>query len=160
MLPRLIIFFFHQTRHALRNFISGEEPHILDIIIVSFIKNTGHKTYLLSNPLLKFCSQKPLNTKIFPMCKSSLFILFCKTNADFHQRAPLLFKLVGSLYVHILIFLAHNSFLDLASLIRTLCSMTPRIHFMLVMAQKYGYSIKNGSVDQGFYCLLMKIGHI
>ena len=74
---------------------TGEEPYIYDFIIESFIKKsrfTIYKNNPLSNLLVKiklFCSQRTIGHKVIAnsMQKSSLFILFCKTVADYHQRA-------------------------------------------------------------------------
>ena len=70
---------------------TGEEPYIYDFIIVSLINKPGSQEYPLSNILVKI---KQLVKKILGpkgianlMLKSSLISLFCKTDADFHQKA-------------------------------------------------------------------------
>ena len=74
------------------------------------------------------------------MLKSSLFILFCKTDADFHQIARFILKLaVYSRYT--------VSVLDLTYSCRTLFYDTfdkTQLHFILVTAPKCGYSSSVG----------------
>ena len=74
------------------------------------------------------------------MLKSSLFILFSKTDADFHQMAHLFF---GWLYIPGIQF----RFLDLTYSCRTLFYDTfdmTLLHLILVTAPKYGYSSSVG----------------
>ena len=70
---------------------TGEEPHIYDFISVSSTSNSVHKSYPLSNLLVKliilFTETVGHKVNAYSMLKSSLFILFCKSDADFHQRA-------------------------------------------------------------------------
>ena len=70
------------------------------------------------------------------MLKSSLFILFFETVADFHQIATFLLKLA--------VYSRHSvSFLDLTYSCRTLFYDTvdkTLLHFILVTAPKYGSS--------------------
>ena len=73
------------------------------------------------------------------MLKSPMFILFCKTDADFHQMATfILWLAVYSRHTVITV-----SFLDLAYSCRTLFYDTfdmTLLHLILVMAPKCGYS--------------------
>ena len=74
------------------------------------------------------------------MLKSSLFILFCKTGADFHQMATFIFWLA--------VYSSHTvSFLDLTYSYRTLFYDTfdmTLLHLILVTAPKCGYSSSVG----------------
>ena len=70
---------------------TGKEPYIYDYIIVSLIKNqftriTPCQTYWLKLNILVTENSWPIGFANL-MLKSSLFILFCKTDADFHQIA-------------------------------------------------------------------------
>ena len=69
-----------------------EEPHIYDFILVRIKENPVHISFPLSNLLVKInyiMFTETLGRKVIAdvMNKSSLFILFCRINADFHQRA-------------------------------------------------------------------------
>ena len=70
------------------------------------------------------------------MLKSSLFILFCKTDADFHQMTTFILWLA--------VYSRHTvSFLDLTYSCRTLFYDTfdmTLLHLILVTAPKCGYS--------------------
>ena len=74
------------------------------------------------------------------MLKSSLFILFCKTDADFHQMATFILWLD--------VYSRHTvSFLDLTYSCRTLLYDTfdmTLLHLILVTAPKCGYSSSVG----------------
>ena len=70
---------------------TGEEPYIYDFIIVSLIKKPVHKntpcqTYWLKLTVLVTENSWPKGIAN-SMLKSSLFILFCKTDTDVHQIA-------------------------------------------------------------------------
>ena len=70
------------------------------------------------------------------MLNSSLIILLCKTDADFHQ--------IGTFILKLAVYSRHSvSFLDLTYSCRTLLYDTfdkTMLHFILVTAPKYGYS--------------------
>ena len=74
------------------------------------------------------------------MLKSSLFILFCKTDADFHQMATFILWLA--------VYSRHTvPFLDLTYSCRTLFYDTfdmTLLHLILVTAPKCGYSSSVG----------------
>ena len=74
------------------------------------------------------------------MLKSSLFILFCKTDADFHQMATFILWLA--------VYFRHTvSFLDLTYSCRTMFYDTfdmTLLHLILVTAPKCGYSSSVG----------------
>ena len=74
------------------------------------------------------------------MLKSSLFILFCKTDGDFHQIATFILWLA--------VYCKHTvSFLDLTYSCRTLFYDTfdmTLLHLILVTAPKCGYSSSVG----------------
>ena len=65
-----------------------EEPYIFDFIVASFIKKSSSQKLLLSNLKLTIWSQKLL------VSESSLIILFCKIDVDFHQKSNI-FTLAG-----------------------------------------------------------------
>ena len=119
---------------------TGEEPHICDVILARFIKNqfttkvTPCQTYWLQLTIL-FTETLGRKVIVILMPKSALFILFCKTDADFHQRAT--FKLRLAAYSR-----HSTSFLDLTCSCRTLsCDTTGQalLHFNLVTAPKCCY---------------------
>ena len=70
---------------------TGEEPFIYDFIIVSLFKNRFTRIIPCQTNWLKSTnwSQKTIGPKGIAnvMLKYFLFILFCKTDADFHQIA-------------------------------------------------------------------------
>ena len=71
---------------------AGEEPYICDFIIVSLNNKPGSQKYPpIQTYWLKLTSlsQRRLGFKGIAnlILTSSLFILFCKTDADFHQKA-------------------------------------------------------------------------
>ena len=70
------------------------------------------------------------------MLKSSLLILFCETDADFHQ--------IATFILYLAVYSRHTiSFLDLTYSCRTLFYDTfdkTMLHFILVMAPKCGSS--------------------
>ena len=77
------------------------------------------------------------------MLKSSLFILFCKTDADFHEMATFILWLD--------VYSRHTvSFLDLTYSCRTLFCDTfdmTLLHFILVTAPKFGYLSSVGCIE-------------
>ena len=62
---------------------TGGEPYIYDFIIVRLINNLLHKNNPLSNLFITVGFKGIANL----MLNSSLFILFCETDADFYQIA-------------------------------------------------------------------------
>ena len=84
------------------------------------------------------------------MLKLTLLILFCKTDADFHQMATFIFWLA--------VYSRHTvSFLDLTYSCRTLFYDTfdmTILHLILVTAPKYGYSSSVGMYKKIFGLLV------
>ena len=102
---------------------TGEKPHNHNIIVLCSIKNPVHKTYPLSNPLIKnelFCPQNLLTTKILQMQFLNLHCSFCSV------KMMLIFICEQQLYFSWLWpYSRHTtSFLDLVH-VEQFCSMIP-----------------------------------